>query len=112
MLTFLSLFFSITYLSLVNPLEKLGDSLVQKTQFTFEFLEANIRITWGQKKWRQGYLLNTQLYSDLRILPLVSGFYSYLVKYENLHSLIPFCVYTFSFDILQFGICKYQNIRT
>lgn len=50
MLTFLSLFFSITYLSLVNPLEKLGDSLVQKTQFTFEFLEANDRITWGQKK--------------------------------------------------------------
>lgn len=40
-LAFLSLFFSMTLLSLVNPLEQREDSLIQKTPFTSEFLEAN-----------------------------------------------------------------------
>lgn len=40
-LTFLSLFSSMTLLSCVNLLEQWEDSLIQKTHFTSEFLEAN-----------------------------------------------------------------------
>lgn len=119
-LAFLSLFFSMILLSLVNPLEQQEDSLIQKTPFTSEFLEANTLDLYEKNNVGiRGYLQNKHLYSNLRILTLTSKslyqmfFLFYLAKCENIHSLIPFHIYTFSFEISPaVGKYKYQNIRT